>query len=105
MMSLQSRLLLAASFVLLAFLVLCGAGLESAFRRAALNAQEDRMRGLVYALLGLGLWVWLKVAIWLAVGGVVTLVRRRPSWAGALWVLLPLLGGAAAWLAIYKPVG
>jgi two-component system sensor histidine kinase PhoQ len=52
MMSLQNRLLLAASFVLLAFLALCGAGLESAFRRAALDAQEDRMRGLVYALLG-----------------------------------------------------
>jgi len=52
MMSLQSRLLLSASFVLLAFLALCGAGLESAFRRAALGAQEDRMRGLVYALLG-----------------------------------------------------
>jgi two-component system sensor histidine kinase PhoQ len=52
MMSLQARLLLAASFVLLAFLALCGAGLESAFRRAALGAQEDRMRGLVYALLG-----------------------------------------------------
>ena len=51
-MSLQGRLVLAAASVLLAFLVLCGAGLESAFRRAALGAQEDRMRGLVYALLG-----------------------------------------------------
>ena len=52
MMSLQTRLLLAASFVLLTFIALCGAGLESAFRRAATSAQEDRMRGLVYALLG-----------------------------------------------------
>jgi two-component system sensor histidine kinase PhoQ len=52
MISLQSRLLLAASFVLLAFIALCGAGLESSFRRAALDAQEDSMRGLVYALLG-----------------------------------------------------
>lgn len=52
MMSLQTRLLLAASSVLLVFIGLCGAGLESAFRSAAANAQEDRMRGLVYALLG-----------------------------------------------------
>jgi two-component system sensor histidine kinase PhoQ len=52
MMSLQSRLLLAGSFVLLAFIGLCGAGLESSFRGAALDAQENRMRGLVYALLG-----------------------------------------------------
>lgn len=52
MISLQSRLLLAGSFVLLAFIALCGAGLESAFRSAALDAQENRLRGLVYALLG-----------------------------------------------------
>jgi len=52
MMSLQARLLLAGSFVLLAFIALCGFGLESAFTRAALDAQENRMRGMVYALLG-----------------------------------------------------
>jgi len=52
MMSLQTRLLLAGSFVLLAFIALCGLGLESAFTRAALDAQENRMRGMVYALLG-----------------------------------------------------
>lgn len=51
MMSLQTRLLLAGVSVLLAFIVLSGAGLESAFSRAALDAQEDRMRGMVYALL------------------------------------------------------
>ena len=52
MMSLQTRLLLAASLVLLVFIGLCGAGLETAFSRAATDAQENRMRGLVYALLG-----------------------------------------------------
>ncbi|MGH8441463.1 MAG: ATP-binding protein [Nevskiaceae bacterium] len=52
MMSLQTRLLLAASLVLLAFVGLCGAGLEESFRRAALDAQQNRMRGIVYALLG-----------------------------------------------------
>lgn len=52
MMSLQTRLLLAGSVVLLAFIALCGFGLESAFTRAALDAQENRLRGMVYALLG-----------------------------------------------------
>jgi two-component system, OmpR family, sensor histidine kinase PhoQ len=50
--SLRARLLLAASLVLLVFIALCGAGLEKAFRDSALAAQEQRMQGLVYALLG-----------------------------------------------------
>lgn len=53
--------------------------------------------------LGFGLWVWLKLAIWLFLGGVIAMIRRRPSWAPALWVVVPLLGGVAAALAIYKP--
>lgn len=51
-MSIQTRLLLAASVVLLAFIGLCGAGLESAFRQSALDAEQNRLRGIVYALLG-----------------------------------------------------
>jgi two-component system, OmpR family, sensor histidine kinase PhoQ len=51
-MSIQARLLLAASAVLVIFIGLCGAGLETAFRQAALDAEETRLRGLVYALLG-----------------------------------------------------
>jgi two-component system sensor histidine kinase PhoQ len=52
MLSLRMRLLLAGSLVLLVFIGLCGAGLEKAFRNSALDAQEERLRGLVYALLG-----------------------------------------------------
>jgi two-component system, OmpR family, sensor histidine kinase PhoQ len=52
MVSIRARLLLAGSAVLLVFLTLCGVGLETAFRDAARDAQEGRMRGLVYALLG-----------------------------------------------------
>jgi two-component system, OmpR family, sensor histidine kinase PhoQ len=52
MVSIRARLLLAGSAVLLVFLTLCGVGLERAFRQAARDAQEGRMRGLVYALLG-----------------------------------------------------
>ena len=52
MLSLRTRMLLAASLVLLIFIGLCGMGLEKAFRNSALDAQQERMRGLVYALLG-----------------------------------------------------
>ncbi len=48
-------------------------------------------------------WVWAKLVIWLVLGAVLPLVRKAPKAAGILWWLLPLLGGAAAWLAIYKP--
>jgi hypothetical protein len=49
------------------------------------------------------LWVWLKTLIWLVLGGVIVLIRRSPRLGALLWWLLPLLGGAAAYLAIYKP--
>lgn len=52
MTSLRTRLLLAASLVLAVFVALCGAALERAFRASALEAQYDKMQGLVYALIG-----------------------------------------------------
>lgn len=52
MVSIRTRLLLAGSTVLLVFIAVCGAGLETAFRDSAQDAQEERMRGLIYALLG-----------------------------------------------------
>lgn len=52
MLSLRARLLVAASFVLAAFVGLCGAALESAFRSSALEAQQEKLEGLVYAMLG-----------------------------------------------------
>jgi hypothetical protein len=48
-------------------------------------------------------WVWIKALIWLAFGGVIVLIRRSPSAATILWWILPLLGGLAAYLALYKP--
>lgn len=47
-------------------------------------------------------WVWAKVVIWLLLGAAV-MVRRFPGAASFLWWLWPLLGGVAAWLALYKP--
>lgn len=54
---------------------------------------------------GGGFPVWLigKLVLWLLFGGVIVLIRKKPEWAKALWLLLPLLGGLAAYLAIYKP--
>lgn len=48
-------------------------------------------------------WAMAKVGIWLLLGGALVAIKRRPGWAGALWLILPALGGTAAWLAIAKP--
>jgi hypothetical protein len=49
-------------------------------------------------------WVWIKAAVWLVLGGITVLIRRSPQLGTLLWWLIPLLGGIAAWAAIYKPV-
>lgn len=49
------------------------------------------------------LWVWLKLVVWLILGASMALVKKNPKSAKALWWLLPLVGAAAAYLAIYKP--
>jgi two-component system sensor histidine kinase PhoQ len=51
MTSLSSRLLLAASLVLLVFLGVTGVVLDNAFRRSAEEAVSDRLKGYVYAIL------------------------------------------------------
>lgn len=48
-------------------------------------------------------WVWAKLAIWLLLGAALAFVRRMPRLAAVWWWALPLVGGIAAWLAIYKP--
>ncbi len=52
---------------------------------------------------GMALWIWLKVGLWIAVGASIAAIRRLPGQARLLWLLLPLLGGIGAYLAIYKP--
>jgi hypothetical protein len=53
---------------------------------------------------GFPVWAWGKLAIWLIFGGIVVAVRKSVAAARWLWWLLPLLGVAAAWLALTKPV-
>jgi hypothetical protein len=48
-------------------------------------------------------WVMGKVLIWLAIGAVFGMVRKRPQLAKALWWPVILLGAVAAYLAGSKP--
>ncbi len=52
---------------------------------------------------GFPVWVWLKIVIWLLIGAAIALIRRLPAHATLFWFALPVLGAAAAYLAIYKP--
>jgi hypothetical protein len=48
-------------------------------------------------------WIWIKLGIWLTLAMTVVPLRRKPEFASWLFLLIPLLGGVAAWLAVYKP--
>lgn len=48
-------------------------------------------------------WVWAKVVVWGALGAIALLPLRRPRTALPVLLLLPVLGGLAAYMAIYKP--
>lgn len=48
-------------------------------------------------------WIWIKLAIWLAVGGMVALAFRRSRWSGAALVALPVLAAVAGYVALTKP--
>jgi two-component system, OmpR family, sensor histidine kinase PhoQ len=52
MNSLRARLLLAATFILIAFVVLTALALEQAYSERAEQAEQDKLQGLIYALLG-----------------------------------------------------
>ena len=108
--------------------------LLSALGAVALHAlngglrRDDRARGLVAALHGVGAvlvlvggfgmlarlgfrhgamfpgWLLVKLAIWLLLGAAIALPYRRPTLARPMLVVVPLLAGVAAYMAIYKPI-
>ncbi|MGH1344765.1 MAG: hypothetical protein ACRBN8_24610 [Nannocystales bacterium] len=46
-------------------------------------------------------WIFGKLAVWLLLGGAAALLKRPM---GTAWYLvLPVIGGIGAWLAVYKP--
>ena len=49
-------------------------------------------------------WVWWKLVLWVLLGAAPFVLRKKAGLAGIFWWLLPVLGAAAAWLALYKPV-
>lgn len=52
---------------------------------------------------GWPVWAYLKVVLWLLLGGSIVLLNRMPQ-RGKIWFfLLPLLGTLAAYTAVYKP--
>ncbi|MEE4273733.1 MAG: hypothetical protein V2I67_18805 [Thermoanaerobaculales bacterium] len=51
------------------------------------------------------IWAYLKMALWLVLGLVVLPLKKKPEWAATLWVLMPVAGGLAVWLAVAKPLG
>jgi hypothetical protein len=52
---------------------------------------------------GLPGWIWAKLVIWMLFGALAALPYRRPQLARPVFLTLPLLGLAAAWLALTKP--
>lgn len=52
---------------------------------------------------GLPGWVWAKLVLWLILGAAAATFKRGPGLARLVLWLLPVLGGVAAWLALYKP--
>jgi hypothetical protein len=51
------------------------------------------------------LWAYLKMFLWTILALVVIPIKRRPEWAPALWVAMPVIGSLAAWLAVTQPFG
>jgi len=49
-------------------------------------------------------WVWAKFGIWVVLGGLFMLPYRYPVLARPLWLIVPLLGATAAYLALFKPM-
>jgi hypothetical protein len=90
--------------------------------------RDNRARALVGAMHGVGLllvlvggfgmlarlgfrhgamfpgWLLVKLAVWLLLGAAVALPYRRPTLARWMLVLVPLLAGLAAYMAVYKPI-
>lgn len=48
-------------------------------------------------------YLWVKMAIWLALGGIIALILRRPNISTLAWWLTVALGGTAGYLVWAKP--
>lgn len=48
-------------------------------------------------------WAYAKVGLWALLAVAVVPLKRRPEWAPALWLLMPVIGSLAVWLAVTQP--
>jgi hypothetical protein len=48
-------------------------------------------------------WIHIKLLLWFVMGALVMVPARAPGLAKPVWVAAPILGGIAAWAAIFKP--
>ena len=49
-------------------------------------------------------WLLVKMVLWLVLAGIVLVPYRKPALAKPFALLLPLLAGLAAYMAVYKPI-
>jgi len=52
---------------------------------------------------GWPMWMLAKIVLWVLLGGLLGLINRKPKWNALFWVAVLLVGGAAAWLGVFKP--
>lgn len=52
---------------------------------------------------GWPIWIIIKIVIWIALGGLIVLINRKPAFAQWLWWATLLLGISAVTLGLYKP--
>lgn len=48
-------------------------------------------------------WILVKIAIWIALGGLIAVINRKPSCAATIWWLLVVLGLIAAIMVYARP--
>jgi hypothetical protein len=45
------------------------------------------------------------MVLWGVLGLAVLPLKKKPQWAPALWVLMPIVGSLAVWAAVVQPFG
>ena len=48
-------------------------------------------------------WVWIKLGVWIALGGIVVLIKRWADGRVVLWLVIPLIAAIAAYLGVFHP--
>lgn len=52
---------------------------------------------------GWPLWIWFKLGIWVILASIIIFIKRFPRFSTLLWIMIPVLSGFGAFLAVYKP--